>query len=326
MTKRPERDIWDAIYREHKGQLDEIADKLEVSVRSVYNWLNHYKGLTVEKEEDYDSGATFDYYTMKHKDSLTERYERSVDISIDEDILIVCLSDLHLGSVYVDIDRLAADKKIIEETENVYAVFVGDMIDYLPSNRHKDLQYDQVFPQTRHTKDMALQFVKEIGHKMLVMLSGCHDQSEFKETGEYYMEKFAEYTYTKQFFPDAVVMNMTVGNITYKIYLSHKALGGSSYNPSHTLFRMCREKMAFDVGITAHKHTPGVAIQNILDVPVVVINGGTYKVIDTYANRAGYVQQPLSIPGFVLKGDTKKVIPFFDWRDGLKYVNANNSH
>ena len=47
------------------------------------------------------------------------------------------------------------------------------------------------------------------------------------------------------------------------------------------------------------------------------IKCGTYKCLDTYGNKAGFVQQKMTIPGFYISAETHEVIPFIDWKQGL---------
>ncbi len=324
MTKRPQKEAFIEAWEEASGNVSKLADVFNASSTSVYNWLSMFKSeikvngkdiLTDEEEEEED--LTFDEYVERYKNSLTQPREREVDISLNKSCLIACISDTHFGSAYTDAVRIQEDKNLISETDNVFALFVGDLIDYVPSSPHKTISYEQVFPQATQSKGMALKYVKELGHKILLMLSGCHMNWEYAQTGEYFTEEAAQQTVSKQFFPDAVVLNLTVGKISYKLYLSHKIGGGSSYNPAHAMYRRAREMLDFDCGITAHKHTPAIAVQNIRQKDVTVINCGTYKKVGTFANKVGYIQQPLSIPGIYIDAEKRKIIPFFDWRDGL---------
>ena len=314
MTKRPSEEKFKEKYSEVDGNVPALADIYDCNIGSIYNWISLYmKGVKADVTEEQQ--LSFKEYVDAYKVTMTKARPNSVGVSIDDSALIVCLSDTHLGSVYTDIEMLERDTKIIKETDNVFAIFVGDIVDWTPSG-HKDLSYEQVFPQAAHSKQMAEKWVKEIAHKMLMIVTGCHDKWEYNETGEYFLERVSKDTVTGAFCPDSALLKLNVGEIMYKIFMTHKISGGVQ-NPSHGLFRRARENLDFDIGVAAHKHSPGIASQMIRDKPVTAINCGTYKRVDGFAKVLAITQQPMSIPGFYVDSKTRTIIPFLDWKDGL---------
>jgi len=314
MTKRPTEEKFKEKHVELNGSIQALANEYGCTESSIYNWVALYmKGVKANVTEEQE--LTFKEYCDASTVSLTKLRPNSIDVSIKDSALIVCLSDAHIGSVYTDVKMLQEQTDTIKNVENVYAIFAGDVVDWTPSG-HQDLSYEQVFPQAIHAKKMAEKWIEEISHKLLMIVSGCHDKWEYNVTGEYFLETISKNTITGAFCPDSAILNLTVGDIPYKIFMTHKISGGVQ-NPSHGLFRKARENLDFDIGIAAHKHSPGIASQMIREKPVTAINCGTFKRVDGFARVLAITQQPMSIPGFYLNNKTKTIIPFLDWRDGL---------
>lgn len=316
MTKRPEKAEFEQKYRELEGNKKELAKLYNASLQSIYNWIEEYiEGVESNIEE---GKMEFDDYVKIHKDSLIKPRERQVKLKLNQDTLIVCMSDTHLGSTYVDAERLSADLKLIRDTPGVYAVFVGDIIDWSP-NGPKDLLYDQIFSNPKYSKDWAREMVKTISHKMIAIVSGCHDKWQYRDSGEYFGDELAEFTVTRVFVPDALILDIQNGKIPYRIFMSHKIQRTSPENLPGAMLKKARTELDFDVGIQAHFHKAAITTQYLKHVTTVV-NCGSYKKVDTFASALGITEHPIIIPGVFLSASEKKVIPFIDWRDGIKYL------
>jgi len=227
------------------------------------------------------------------------------------------MSDTHLGSKFTDMNMLAEDVKEISETEGVFALFAGDILDAgFKSGTPKGLVHDQVIDY-RTGRRLAHAMFDEVGHKILATTSGCHGAWTYNETGEYFEKELADKTGTKAFLQHGGIVNLTIGTETYKIFVSHKIPGNSKLNPTRGIFRLNEFGMDFDVGVGAHHHTPSVSIMGRRERNVVGIKCGTYKALDTFANKIGIVQNKMCIPGFYLDAKNHIVIPFMEWRQGL---------
>jgi hypothetical protein len=295
-----------------------------VNERTIYKWIAKYINKIKSSESREDTAeSNFSKFATYVKSLIDTKpvTAREVDVSLDaKRILLVCMSDLHIGSKFQNIRRLADDAKLIAETENVFAVVVGDITDAGPkSPTPKNLDHDAIVPFNEQLEGAKLLF-DDIGHKVLAMTSGCHGAWFFNEMGYYYEQELIKKTESKAFLFHGGVLNLTVGNVKYNIFMSHKLHGGSALNPSRPAMRINELYLDFDVAITAHKHEASVNVSMRREMPVVAINCGSYKGLDTFANKEGYVDGPMCIPGILLDGETRRIIPFIDWRDGLDFV------
>ena len=249
------------------------------------------------------------------------------EISLPKGSLIVCLSDTHIGSKYVNIKRLKKDMDTIKNTEDVYAIFVGDLIDFVATGP-KGLGMEQIFANPHHSFMYASGlFEKYLYHKLIASVAGCHGYWGYNNTGEHMMERVVGKLKHQVFTPGSLTLKITVGEkIDYTMYMSHKPMGKSNHNPAYGVINYFKSQDAIDVGVTAHTHTPGIVTEMLQKRELVGISCGTYKGLDGYGAKIGYTQQPTSIPGFYISADKKKIIPFMDWRDGLALVRKNKDN
>jgi predicted MPP superfamily phosphohydrolase len=320
MTKRPEKSEFLEQYKAFNEDKKALASHYNVNLGTIYNWITRY----IEGVEStlVEGKTTFEDFVKVHKESLIKPRERIVDLSLEKNALIVCLSDTHLGSTYVDVDRLSDDLKLIAETEGVLAIFDGDIIDYSISGP-KDLLYDQIFSNPKFAKDWAREMVQKIQHKLIAIVSGCHDKWEYSETGEYFGDELAKYTVTNVFVPDALILNINYANVAYKIFMSHKLKGSSFNNLQNAMKRKAKEELDCDVMIQAHFHRSAICNEVIRDHPMTFINCDSYKRIDTYTASLGAIEHKGTTPGFYIDSQHKRIIPFLNWRDGIAYLEAN---
>jgi len=319
MTRRPSKEKFIEDWNSCEFDKKVMAELYGVSLQTIYNWI----GLYVDEVEGNMEDAELSYYDYVEmfKGVINKPMKREFIVSLKHGATIVPISDVHLGSKFSNIPRLTEDLEIIAETPNVYAMFNGDLIDYA-TNGPQDLLYDQIFANPKFSRDWATKAISMIAHKMLAMVSGCHDDWYYKQTGEYLLESIAKTTITKIFSPDSLSLILKVGQQEYAIEMTHKLRHNSSYNISHGIFRKAARECNFDIGIVAHLHTPGVAVQNIRGTPVVAINCGGYKNLDTYAGKLGISPHEHWIPGFYVHADKHLIVPFPDWRMALTYMRG----
>jgi hypothetical protein len=321
---RPSKEEFDTLMKEAIGESLEqkcqsVATKLNVTSRTIRNWYEAYKSdlrvnETVKKTKNFA-----DWMTNYHEDDPKPKC-LEVNASVRSRCLIIAMADTHLGSKACLRERLLADITAIKDLDNVFVLFLGDVIDWGP-DAPKGLAQDQQLAYQSQI-DAAKSMFDEIGHKVLALTSGCHSHFGSNATGKTLEEDLAEKTLTGAFLNDGGVLNLTVGNIPYKIFMTHRTKGSSKLNPSRAIMQLNELDLDFDIGIEAHRHTPNINVSLRRQKSIVAINCGAYKGLDTFANRFAYIQQPTNIPGFILDSEQRRILPFIDWREGLDLVNV----
>jgi len=333
--KRPEREDWEEQYEYFKGDKAALAEHYVCNLGSIYNWIHYFEDLDIilnsavkvansdliDSDVEEEEEKSYAEYMKLHEDSPNKPDIREVTINIPHSCLVVMIADCHFGSKYTDVYLAEEVKKSCVNNDRVYALYNGDLVDYEGSGP-PDIKYDQVFAHPRTTRGMAEAYIREFNGSMLLMLTGCHDNWTYRWTGETFTERLRKYIPTRAVFNDSVMLNLDVGDQRYYGHVAHKAGKGSSrYNPSHGLFQELREDFDGDFVVSAHKHRPGIAVQFIRQGTALAINCGAFKRIDFFSNK-NYLQQPLSIPAVYFDAEEHKMIPFFDWRDGIRYING----
>jgi len=309
--KRPSKEEFDTIGLQfvslpQSERISSIAEHFGVTTRTIYLWEDVYDSGIEEKEKDMGK----DFYTMldEYRDEQIVPV-RELAASVKKSCVIVFMSDTHLGSKFCDRKTLREHIERIAKTKRVFVIFVGDMIDWGPTGPQSLLADQAINFDTQ--RDLALKMADEIGHKVLAITSGCH--SHFIAGGKMIEEEFAEHTLTKNFLHDGGILNLTVGEITYRIFMSHKLMGGSKMNPQRGLLRLNEFDLDFDIGIEAHKHCANSNQSLRRQKIITTINCGTYKFLDSYGNKKGFIGQPITIPGIYLDANERIMIPNIDW-------------
>jgi hypothetical protein len=292
----------------------QLADKFNVSTRTIYFWLEEFRNeVESDVPQEPVSEKNFLDWMVDYHEELPQQKMLEHTITMKGNPLIICVSDLHIGSRYLFRERLAEDVKEWLKHDDIYILIMGDLIDYGPDGPKDLISEQQLLYQTQ--RKVALSLADTIGHKTLAICSGCH--SHFDLDGVPVEEEFAKKTYTKIFLHDGGILNINCGDQTYKIFMTHKTRGGSYVNPARALMKLNENDLDFDIGIEAHRHSANIDVSVKRQKPVVAINCGTYKGMDSFANRKGFFTKPIFIPAFRLFSTKHVAIPYLDWRDGL---------
>jgi len=320
---RPSKEEFELLWKDatdgtsNEQKFKSIAEKKQVESRTVRNWYEFYHG-DLRVNETIKSAKSFKTWITEYRDEEPKTKAKEAFMSVGKRCLIVCMADAHIGAKACLRERLAKDIEEIKDLDDVYVVYAGDIIDYGPDAPKGLLQDQQIQYQTQ-IAGANLMF-DDIGHKVIATTSGCHSHFTANLTGKTLEEDLADKTLTKIFLNDGGLLNLTVGEICYKVFITHRTKGSSRLNPSRALMQMNEMDLDFDVGIEAHRHTPNINVSLRRQKSIVAINCGAYKGLDTFANRFAYIQQPCNVPGFILDGKKRQIIPFLDWHEGLSMI------
>lgn len=217
-----------------------------------------------------------------------EGEKRHVEISIDtkKPVAIAFLSDLHIGSCGVDYELLRQTGQIIKEHPLAYCITAGDVTDSL------------FFSYGDEVLNMQEQYVymsKLLGwvgsENILAGIVGNHEAWASKSGVNNYIE-FSNHT-QRPLLRGVSFVDLTVGKVPYRLMMAHRFRGSSMYNPTHQESRANRSLQGADIIMAAHTHEPG---ESFIYQPeygggarkVALVNGKTFKKIDSYGKDQGY--------------------------------------
>jgi hypothetical protein len=243
---------------------------------------------------------------------VTERLDKCT-INFDDDVVINLMSDLHVGAIETDYQRIQDEITAIVDNPRGYLMLMGDAVDGFFFNPAQFEQIEQAPEQFAYLKSM-MTFLGEKG-KLLVGWGGDHDgwikkmgidpYVLFSRTcGAYYMQGVGYVT-------------INVGEQEYKIVGAHRIPGHSMYNNSHPEMRLAREVQGGDIYVAGHTHKKGHSEQAVANFDnsdsknVHYISLGPYKASDEYAKKKGFPKQGKAEMfgcAIELKKDSKQVI------------------
>jgi len=221
-----------------------------------------------------------------HQKTSSSQDEATVEIKTDRKIAVVFSADWHLGSVSVDYQALQTNLETMLNTDRVYMITVGDLIDNFRSFR----SLQPILSQIASPKEQRIilssilnEFMRK--KKWIAACWGNHDiERDEKLYGESIVKELLSHNLV--YFNGKGTLNLIVGREKYVIRLSHEFKGHSIYNPNHPMNRELKWHTPFaDVIVGAHRHQP--AIQNFYAYGQMkcLIQVGTFQTDDGYAKR-----------------------------------------
>ena len=111
------------------------------------------------------------------------------------------------------------------------------------------------------------------------------------------------------------MINLLVGNVLYRIFITHNTFRHSTINEGHGLKSALKEGADFDIGIKAHNHKPHVEECVVRGEKRFLVSSGAYKGQDRYASRGGFPSTIGCTPGIMLDPELKSVIVNTDYNE-----------
>ncbi|MEJ2636872.1 MAG: hypothetical protein P8184_16485 [Calditrichia bacterium] len=169
---------------------------------------------------------------------------------------IVFTGDWHLGSFYVKLKELESLIDFVADSPDVYAVFVGDMVDNFRRFRSTEALFGQLPPNDQFKILASIIDRLTIGGKIAAATWGNHDvEFDERNAGFSYVKNLMKERTT--FFDTLGKLRLKVDDVVYNIGLTHHYKGESIYNPNHSHIRFIKEQFPdSDIVATGHKHFP----------------------------------------------------------------------
>jgi hypothetical protein len=120
---------------------------------------------------------------LSHRAKADSRYNQIIDIQDDRPVLLVLVSDLHLGNAYCAYSQAKADAELIRDTPGVYAACLGDVIDnWIGEPKIEGVQRQQPIP---HADELALltSWLGILAPKLVACVAGNHELRSYDKAG-----------------------------------------------------------------------------------------------------------------------------------------------
>lgn len=276
--------------------------------------------------EDFIDGFTTAQDFRRSFDISQIQYDKT--IKTKKPIAVAWLTDWHIGSPYTDYGAILADVRFIKEHQGFYANLGGDACDnFMPGFKDAGAVMNQLHPATIQllTEEKIIEYLEP---KIIAKNGGNHDAMPSKKTGintEYFILRDKSFGVM----PFGGLINLTVGDVVYKILWKHSYRFKSSLNlfNSHRQMLQTLEPTA-DIVVQEHEHNPGIEVIERFEFEsrktVVNIRTGTYKISDPYS-MTYYKSGRMGPQTVVLYPDRRKILAFHGedaLEDAGRYLDA----
>ncbi len=226
------------------------------------------------------------------RDSMTRRRNQFIRFP-NRPIGIAFAADNHIGGEGVDYERMFAEAELIADTDNLYAINVGDLVDNFIVSKLLSLR---LFTSTTIPEEWALAklYLEIIGPKLLAVIGGNHDQWTSAMSGvDQLRNALSSIRPDVLYHTDELLVNIEVGPLVIPARIRHKWQYHSVLNPTHGIERAFERDQAkpFRLGVGAHTHVSGLSRQfNAGGDTGLAVICGAYKVYDQFATKIGFAE------------------------------------
>jgi len=301
--------------------VQQIVEKIRAKLRRSDRYKT--KGsITFEnkKEPTADDIASF-YDSMKRQNEAVMKLEskqNKANIRIDSDkpILLSFWGDWHIGAKGVDYQQMDKDSETLKRLNNNYMIGMGDYKDninafVIPGAVQEDTT-------TQDMQDLVVQMkFRETAGKWLAIIRGCHEDWDKKIAGKDFVQSLCDITNSVNLWHGGII-NLTVGDVEYRIGARHKYKNESSLNTTNTQRNFINEYGPCDIVATGHKHFCEIQHTARMGEETIYIRSGSYKAYDEFGQKLAGYEGVMGIPSCILYPDKRLIIPFKYLDDAVK--------
>lgn len=250
--------------------------------------------MGVRPRDKHEDLAEYWHHMKQVMSVQTRRHEglRRLSYSFgDKFVSVAIFSDTHIGA-FIDAERLERDIALIANTPDMYCVFLGDALDnFKAQGKTANGLYGTAIPSPKDQFEIARMVFAPLKGKCLAFLEGNHDAWDYKAAGIARIPDLAD-SIDAPFVSEAgASIKISVGNETYQMNVKHQWKGTSVINKSNLGRRFWEEYPEWsnaDLVATGHLHQLDHHQTMKRGEPVHLIQVGTYKVGDHYAEALGF--------------------------------------
>jgi len=281
-------------YMKEKQRLGLDPKNLELTERSKY-----FEKTEWTEKQFMDELASIDERTAK---TIGYNYFK---FKFDESIILKPIGDLHIGAdttIHKEIGKII---KFGHDNPNVKFVWVGDYIDNFGKFGPGGGIHQQAISISKQ-KEMAEWIAVYLKGKILGVIQGCHEEFSYNSDGF----DFGKYLANKadaRYLGKKAILDLEVGENTYKVLVDHNERWSSTMNMCHGLKQTCRFFNDFDLGLGAHRHVGNAENSLIRGKMVKTCKVSGYKKPDRFIDKVKIPDAPILSQCYVLLAE--KTVP-----------------
>lgn len=296
-------------------------------VRGVLRKTDRYKTkgrVTFEDKKEPTEQDIDEYYEqLKRTNSAIMRLESKqtkASISIDDDkpIGLVFWGDWHLGAKGIDYEQFDKDLEIINNTDGLYVVGMGDYKDNANAVIHPNSVQEEI-AQSDMQDRIVLRKFEQTAEKHIVTIRGCHDDFDKRLSNKDFIQSLCDITGAVNLWHGGII-NLTIGTQEYRIGARHKYKFESSLNTTNTQRNFINEFGHCDIVALAHKHYCELQHTQRMGDNTIYLRSGSYKRYDEFGQKLAGYEGIHGVPVVILMPDTHEMIPFKSLEAGAAMI------
>lgn len=255
---------------------------------------------------------------------------REVYIPGDDPIGIICMGDMHIGSVGTNYERLEQVIGWVESHERVYAVSIGDILDSMVwrSVMHEGRKSPVDFPGEVRAGAYFLERLAKT-ERLLGICAGNHDLISGKLSGFGALDAICEYVISHiPYHPYQLDLRLQLVSNAYTMTLRHSVQGNSAFNPAHGVAKFHRfTGDEADVVVAGHTHRSGVQPVQVQGRRRWGVQVGAYKVsaLDGYALEHGFPDEKAEPDYMVILWPNQHKIEVMETAQGMELMRVRSA-
>jgi hypothetical protein len=316
------------------GEIETCA-KYNLAGETLRRYVRAYRnGAKVDSEvvsSDKKEGV-FDWRewcpVLKERQALHEKAswsQSSASIDIDTKyryLVIKPLSDMHLGDIGVDYDRLIDFTNSLLEIPYLYVTLHGDETDNFVSFKNQLPVVTQLLSPEEQDEFLE-SWINEISPRVLFSTWGNH--AEFSERSAARNPVKHVLNRNTVYFNGIGYCSIKINKNEYRFVTTHTTRYGSSFNKTHGLKQMMRKDAPdADIYLAGHIHDPAYEWSYERGEFRLFMVLGTLKIHDSYSQRYFSYFTARTDGAIVLDSKSKRIIPFPCLGDALEFAKYGN--
>ena len=234
-------------------------------------------------------------------------------------LYIIPISDIHIGDVRCDYDKLKGYLQWIKE-HNAYIILNGDLMTSDIKASVGDVYNAEMNPQEQ--LDLAIEIFKPFANRILAVVEGNHEYRIYKEAGLRTTKIFADEIGISAYNPDGMYIIIKMGKglnnrpILYRLYATHGwSSGRTTGSKINAVEQLNRQFPITDCYIASHTHTQALSVDVIyypdernnkfVEQKRAYVSAGSFLGHGGYSLRKGLAFAKLGSPRIRLDGTRK---------------------
>jgi hypothetical protein len=208
-------------------------------------------------------------------------------------------------------------------------VFLGDAIDnFIDPDKHKEaiINAESSPKEQLYMFQHTMSFFKNPGEKILFAVKDNHVSHRLKRAvGVDYFNKIWE-TYGVFYGGEEILAELNFSKVKYNFLARHSYKGKSNLHLTAACKNLLKTGLYEDVDIVGlgHTHEGAIELFPFRSKLRCAIQSATYKIVDPYADRLGFLRPQVIMPVIILNPFKKDFIVATSVEEAAKWLNLLN--